>query len=196
MAPVAPISNFDPNAMSFNPNAMNFANFDPNAISFDPNAVSFDPNAVSFDPKDAWHEFWQRILLIYGWHGCDVFMLITCWIMQVHELDPHRLKKEAAKVDKISRCFDFLVVLQLYVVFLFPVFPLRGHLRELRGLPSIRGPWRDLLTAGGDTWAEAGACGFGLDVLGAGASAYAGGTGATGWDGMDVTSGWGWVAEM
>jgi len=57
MAPVAPISNFDPNAMSFNPNAMNFANFDPNAISFDPNAVSFDPNAVSFDPKVTYENY-------------------------------------------------------------------------------------------------------------------------------------------
>ena len=67
----------------------------------------------------------------------------------------------------------------------------------------------------GDTWAEAGACELGLDVLGAGAGAsaggtgatgayaggtgaigaYAGGTGATGWDGMDVTSGWSWVVE-
>ena len=78
MAPVAPISNFDPNAMSFNPNAMNFANFDPNAISFDPNAVSFDPNAVSFDPKDAWHEFWQRILLICERVAWLCFHVITC----------------------------------------------------------------------------------------------------------------------
>ena len=103
--------------------------------------------------------------------------------MQVHEFDPHCPMKEAARV---SRC----------LIFWWFLHPLRGHLRKLRGLPSIRGPWRDLSTAGGDTGAEAGACGLGLDVLGAGASAYAGGTGATGWDGMDVTSGWGWVAEM
>ena len=32
--------------------------------------------------------------------------------MQVHEFDPHCLMKEAAKVDKSSRCLDFLVVLQ------------------------------------------------------------------------------------
>lgn len=76
----------------------------------------------------------------------------------------------------------------------FNLFSLRGHLWKLRGLPSIRGPWRYLSTAGGDTWAEAWACGLGLDVLGAGAGAYAGGTGATGW-GMDVTSGWSWVVE-
>ena len=30
--------------------------------------------------------------------------------MQVHEFDPHCPMKEAAKVGKISRCFDFLVV--------------------------------------------------------------------------------------
>ena len=63
------------------------------------------------------------------------------------------------------------------------VFPFHsGHLWKLRGLPSIRGR-RYLSTAGaagGDTWAEAGACRLGLDVLGAGAGAYASGTGETG----------------